>query len=93
MRNLKLYLLSSLLLSASQCFSNFSPDRVGNSTGESRSLYEAQQKARKEERISCVPQRILRQSLEVRGMRCGNQFNDLVIVKQEEFNGLEKWKQ
>ena len=89
MRHLKLYLLVPLfLLSASGASANFFSYAVGNSTGESNARYEAQQKAREEGRISCVPQ----QSSD-NLWRCedgyGNQFNDLVIVKQEEFNRLK----
>ena len=89
MRHLKLYLLLPLfLLSASGASANFFSYAVGNSTGESNARYEAQQKAREEGRISCVPQ----QSSD-NLWRCedayNNQFNDLVIVKQEEFNRLK----
>ena len=88
MRNLKLYLLVPLfLLSASGASANFFSYAVGNSTGQSNARYEAQQKAREEGRISCVPQ----QSSD-NLWRCedayGNQFNDLVITKQEEYNRI-----
>ena len=76
------------LLGASSASANFFSYAVGNSTGESNARYEAQQKAREEGRISCVPQ----QSSD-NLWRCedpyGNQFNDLIIVKQEEFNRVK----
>jgi hypothetical protein len=89
MRHLKLYLLVPLfLLSASGASAGVYSYVIGQSTGESNARYEAQQKAREEGRISCVPQ----QSSD-NLWRCedgyGNQFNDLVIVKQEEFNRLK----
>ena len=89
MRHLKLYLLLPLfLLSASGASANFFSYAVGNSTGESNARYEAQQKAREEGRISCVPQ----QSSD-NLWKCedpyNNQFQDLVIIKKEEFDRIQ----
>ena len=90
MRNVKLKLLILTLgfLGASSASAGVYSYVIGQSTGESNARYEATQKAREEGRISCVPQ----QSSD-NLWRCedgyGNQFNDLVIVKQEEFNRLK----
>ena len=76
------------LLGASSASAGFFSYAVDNSTGESNARYEAKQKAIEEGRISCVPQ----QSSD-NLWRCedayGNQFNDLIIVKQEEFNRVK----
>ena len=90
MRNLNIIttlLLLLGLLGASSASAGFFSYAVGNSTGESNARYEAKQKAIDEGRISCVPQ----QSSD-NLWRCedayGNQFNDLVITKQEEYNRI-----
>ena len=89
MRNLipKLLILLLGFLGASSASAGFMSYAIGNSTGQSNARYEAQQKAREEGRISCVPQ----QSSD-NLWRCedayGNQFNDLVITKQEEYNRI-----
>ena len=83
MRHLKLYLLLPLfLLSASGAYANFFSYAVGNSTGESNARYEAQQKAREEGRISCVPQQSS-DNLWTCEDPYGNQFRDLIILPKE----------
>ena len=90
MRNRYLIPLIILLsfLGASSASAGFFSYAVGNSTGESNARYEAKQKAIEEGRISCVPQ----QSSD-NLWKCedpyGNKFEDLIIVKQEEFNRVK----
>jgi hypothetical protein len=91
-----LVLLGTLgLLSASGASANFFSYAVGNSTGESNAHYEAEQKAQEQKqkamaegRISCVPQQSSDNLWKCEDAY-GNQFNNLIIVKQEEFNRVK----
>ena len=89
MRNAKLYLLVPLLiLNASSASASYFSYIVGVNTANSNAHYEAEQQAKSEGRISCVPQ----QSSD-NLWRCedayNNQFDNLIIVKQEEFNRVK----
>ena len=90
MRNLKSKLLILLLglLGASSASAGFFSYAVGNSSGESNARYEAKRKAQEEGRISCVPQQSSDNLWKCEDAY-GNQFNDLIIVKQEEFNRVK----
>ena len=94
MRNVKLYTLTFLLglLGASGASAGFFSYTIGNSTGQSNANYEAKLKAQEEGRISCVPQPSSSDNL----WRCedayGNQFENLIITKQEVKNGNTKSK-
>ena len=90
MRNAISYPLIFLLglLSASGASAGVYSFVIGQSTGESNARYEATQKAREEGRISCVPQQSSDNLWKCEDAY-GNQFNDLIIVKQEEFNRVK----
>ena len=92
MRNLKLYLLSSLLLlNASSASASFFSYTVGQSTGRSNAEYEDNQKAKDEGRISCVPQPP--QNPDYNLWTCsdayGNQYPDMVITLKSEIERLK----
>jgi hypothetical protein len=71
------------LLGASSASANFFSYAVGNSSGESNARYEAQQKAREEGRISCVPQQSSENLWNCQDAY-GNKFEDLIITKKEQ---------
>ena len=92
MRNLKLYLLLPLLLlNASSASASFFSYTVGQSTGRSNAEYEAEQKAKDEGRISCVPQPP--QSPDYNLWTCsdayGNKYENMVITLKEEIDRLK----
>ena len=95
MRNLKLYLLLPLLLlNASSASASFFSYTVGQSTGRSNAEYEAEQQAKSEGRISCVPQQP--QNPDYNLWTCsdayGNQYKDMVITLKEEIDRLKGGK-
>ena len=92
MRNLKLYLLLPLLLlNASSASASFFSYTVGQSTGRSNAEYEAEQQAKSEGRISCVPQPP--QSPDYNLWTCsdayGNKYENMVITLKEEIDRLK----
>ena len=92
MRNLKLYLLLPLLLlNASSASASFFSYTVGQSTGRSNAEYEAEQQAKSEGRISCVPQPP--QNPDYNLWTCsdayGNKYENMVITLKEEIDRLK----
>ena len=95
MRNLKLYLLLPLLLlNASSASAGFMSYAIGNSTGQSNAHYEAEQQAKSEGRISCVPQPP--QSPDYNLWTCsdayGNKYENMVITLKSEIEQLKGGK-
>ena len=92
MRNAKLYLLVPLLiLNASSASASFFSYTVGQSTGRSNAEYEADQKAKDEGRISCVPQQP--QNPDYNLWTCsdayGNKYENMVITLKSEIENLK----
>ena len=93
MRHLKLYLLVPLfLLSASGAsYASYFSYIVGQNTGQSNAHYEAEQKAKDEGRISCVPQPP--QNPDYNLWTCsdayGNKYENMVITLKEEIDRLK----
>ena len=82
------------LLGASSASANFFSYAVGQSTGESNARYEADQQAKAEGRISCVPQPP--QNPDYNLWTCsdayGNQYSDMVITLKSEIERLKGTK-
>ena len=84
MRNLipKLLILSLGLLGASSASAGFYSYIIGQNNGQSNAHYEAEQQAKSEGRISCVPQQP--QNPDYNTWNCsdayGNQYPDMVIT-------------
>ena len=96
MRNLKskLLILSLGLLSASSASAGVYSYVIGQNTGQSNAHYEAEQQAKAEGRISCVPQPP--QSPDYNLWTCsdayGNKYPDMVITLKSEIDRIKGTK-
>ena len=95
MRNLKLYLLLPLLLlNASGASASYFSYIVGVNTANSNAHYEAEQQAKSEGRISCVPQPP--QNPDYNLWTCsdayGNKYENMVITLKEEIDRIKGTK-